>query len=516
MSFGQLLSRDWMNALSYWLTILLLLVSCKSMAGDWEFRPRLGVGTILTDNLNQDPPGNAKSALVGETTPGFSLRRQGGRLGVNLDSSLQTLYAVPQGDSNFNPSVRGVANSELYQDHLFLDASAYVDRVATNSNRPQGQYSLMGQNSTIASAYNLNPYLLNNFNDYATSRIGYNFSDVLFNDTSNNTGNNNTGNVSNGQIHQFNIDLNNGRRFPILSWKLNYSYYYQNQQQQGQNDSGQSAAAQVGYPLNRAWTLLARGGYKGGQVSNITTNNGPYGEAGASWTPNRFLGVTALQGFNSSEYSLRLNPTMRTQLELSRRVLDVGVNPGTSWSGSLRQSTQFSTWSVTYSEQVTNAQQQFATRPLFDNQGNPINQQGPPSTLTNQNYVSKNLQASIGYNPGRNQFTINAYDQRQEYQDNFNNEHTYGGGASWTRLLAPRTRSILQGNWYRTGYSQAAQGDSNFWVTLIGLEHTFTPNTSGQLRYTHFNNNGNNGNNGNFQNNDYRENRIEMNVLMNF
>ncbi len=509
-----------MSALPNGLVILLLLLFCDSMAADWEFRPRLGLGTILTDNLNQDPPGQAESAIVGEVTPGFSLRRQGGRLGVNLDSDFQSLYAVPQGDYNFSPSVRGVANSELYQDHLFFDASAYVSRVATNSNRPQGNYSLMGQNSTIASAYNLNPYLLNNFNDYAVSRLSYNFSNVLFNDT-NNGGNDNTEDASNGQIHQFSASLVNGRRFPVLFWQLNYSSYYQNQQQQGQNDNAQSASAEVGYPLNRAWSLLARGGYEGGQVSDINTKNGFYGEAGASWTPNRYLGVTALQGFNSSEYSLMLNPTIRTQLEVSRRRLDVGVNPGSSWSAALRHNTQFSTWAVNYSEQVTNTQQQFATQSLFDNQGNPVTQQGPPPTLTDQNYKSRNLQGSIGYNRGRSTFTITAYDQRQEYQDNFNNEHLYGGGASWTRLLTARTRSLLQGNWYRTDYSQGG-GNSDFWVTRIGLEHSFTPNASGQLSYTHFNDNGNNGtngtnrNNGNLQNNNYRENRIEMNVLMNF
>jgi len=142
--------------------------------------------------------------------------------------------------------------------------------------------------------------------------------------------------------------------------------------------------------------------------------------------------------------------------------------------------------------------------------------------LTDQNYISKNLQASVGYNRGRSTFTITAYDQRQEYQDNVNDEHTYGGGASWKRSLTPRTRSLLQGNWYRTDYSQGDQGDNDFWLTQIGLEHSFTPNTSGQLSYTHFNNsgtndtNGTNGTNRNLQNNEYRENRIQMNLLMNF
>ncbi|MFO1431479.1 MAG: TIGR03016 family PEP-CTERM system-associated outer membrane protein [Candidatus Competibacteraceae bacterium] len=487
------------------------------MAADWVFRPRLGLGTIFTDNLNQDPPGDTESAIVGQATPGFSLSRQGGRLGVNLDSSLQTLYAVPQGDYNFSPSVRGVANSELYKDHLFFDASAYVNRVATSSNRQQGNYSLMGQNSTIASAYNLNPYLLNNFNGYALSRLSYNFSDVLFNDTSN-TGNSNVGNAANGQIHQFSASLASGKRFPVLFWQLNYSSYYQNQQQQGQNDNAQSVSAQVGYPLNRALALLARGGYEGGQVSDINTKDGSYGEAGASWTPNRYLGATALYGIHASEFSLRLNPTIRTQFEVSRRKLDVGVNPGANWSAVLQHSTQFSTWAASYSEQVTNAQQQFATQPLFDEQGRAITQQAPQFTLTNQNYKSKNLQGSIGYTRGRSTFTINAYDQWQEYQSNFNNENIYGGGVSWARLLTARTRSLLQGNWYRTDYSGGG-GDSDFWVTRIGLEHSFTPMASGQLSYTHFNNsgdNGTNGNNRNLQNNEYRENRIEMNVLMNF
>ncbi|HJW29466.1 MAG TPA: hypothetical protein VJ508_09450, partial [Saprospiraceae bacterium] len=208
-----------------------------------------------------------------------------------------------------------------------------------------------------------------------------------------------------------------------------------------------------------------------------------------------------------------------TQLEVGRRTLDVGVNPGSTWNAALQHSTQFSTWVASYSEGVTNTQQQFATRPLFDTQGNPILQQGPPLTLTNQNYTFKNLQGSIGYKRGRNTFTITAYSQWQEYQNNINNENIYGGRVSWARLLTPRTRSLLQGDWYRTDYSQGGQGNNNFWLTRIGLEHSFTPNASGQLSYTHFNNNGNNGTNltnRNLQSNDYRENRIEMNVLMNF
>lgn len=121
-----------LNRPVYRVAVLLLLAAGNGMAGDWEVTPQLGVGTIFTDNLNQDPPGKEESAAVLQTTPGISLRRQGGRLGANLDAGLQNFFAVPQGDYSLNPQVRGAAEAELYQDRLFLNASTYVDKVATN------------------------------------------------------------------------------------------------------------------------------------------------------------------------------------------------------------------------------------------------------------------------------------------------------------------------------------------------------------------------------------------------
>lgn len=491
---------------------LLLLAAGSGMAVDWEVTPRLSVGTIFTDNLNQDPPGQEESAAVLQTTPGLALRRQGARLGVNLDAGLQNLYALPQNDYSFNPQVRGAAEAELYQDRLFFNASAYVDRVVTNSNRPQGQYSLIGEGSATASAYTLNPSLRNNFGDYVESVVDYSYSQVLFG----NTRGDNNADISNDSIHNFNVSLNNGTRFPLLSWAVDYSYIYQNQ-----DYNGHSFSAQSGYPLTRTVRLLARGGYENYEATDINTENGSYVEGGGSWTPNRYLTATALAGINANELRLQLNPTLRTQLLLSRRKLDVGLDPGVHWRGELTHSTRFSTWSASYSEQVTNAQQQIAARPVFDQQNRPVTEPGQPFTLRDQNFTSKRFDASVGYTRGRSLFTLRAAHERQEYEDNINNQTIYSNGISWSRQLAPRTRSILSGDWYRIKSSNENGGDSNFWTTQIGLNHTFTPDLSGLIQYTHFYNSGgqNNGDNENtlfYNDNEYRENRLEMSLQMTF
>lgn len=154
-------------------------------------------------------------------------------------------------------------------------------------------------------SYTLNPYLRNNFRNYVESEVGYSFSQVLFGNTSNsgytsdNGNTSNSDNISDSNIHNFNVDLKNGTRFPLLSWESNYSYIYQ-----GQDYNGHSLALQSGYPLNRTWKLLAQGGYESYTATDIDERNGSYAEAGGAWTPNRYLAATALAGLNANTLSL--------------------------------------------------------------------------------------------------------------------------------------------------------------------------------------------------------------------
>jgi uncharacterized protein (PEP-CTERM system associated) len=271
--------------------------------------------------------------------------------------------------------------------------------------------------------------------------------------------------------------------------------------------------------LNRQWQLLSRAGYISGHAEDIDSNDGAYAEAGIGWTPSRYLATTALYGINAYEFSVTLSPTTRTELAVNWQEQTVGLDPGRRWSGTLRHRTHFSTWSASYTEQVTNAQENLLNQQLFDEQGNVIDQQQLPFNLNNGNYLSKTFQTSVSYNRGLSQITLYASDERREYDNSVNNEHSYGSGASLSRRLTPRTVALLTLNWERTDSND--EGDTvDRWQTQVGLNHQFGRDLSGTLDYSYFQGNPDQFDNGddddNNNNDSYRENRVSLRLLMKF
>jgi uncharacterized protein (PEP-CTERM system associated) len=494
--------KSWENGL--YLGMLFLLAAGDSTAGDWEFKPQLGVGMIFTDNLYQSPPDQQTAAVVPELIPSFTLRRQGSRLNVNLDYTLQARAAIRGSVSTLDSlrdlpttsvtnNLRGEATAELYKDHLFFNTSAYVTPVSTNSfggvggvgSPPGGVNSVLGQNTTTGGTYTLNPYWVSKFKDYADARVSYSYSNVLY-------GNNNV-NASNSGLQTVNVDLKSGPGFDRLSWKLNYVYQYQTYQNTPNNinninntpQRNNDTSLEANYVLNREWALVAQGGYYDDSYTGINNPNGAFGRGGIRWTPNRLVSATATYGgSNNYLFSASFNPTERTTLEVTRSNQSVGTNAGPRWSGSLSHYTRNSTWFASYSEQTTNTQQQLASTPLFNQQGNPIIQPYVPFNLNNQNYLSKSFQAGVNYTTGRSQFAVSVYDQRQEYQNSLNNQNGYGANASWVFRLDARTSSTLSLNWQYTQYQSAP--DSSYWVPMADLKHTISKDWSANLEYAYY------------------------------
>ncbi len=505
MNVGMARWKGWENGLVHFLGMLLLLVAGDSAAGNWKVSPRLGVGTIFTDNLYQSPPGQQTAAVVPELDPGFTLRRQGSGLDVNVDYTLQARAAIRGGVStldslrdlpttNIQNNLRGQATAELYKDHLFFNTSAYVTPISTNSiggvggtgSSPGGVNSVLGQNTTTQGTYTLNPYWVSKFKDYGEARVSYSYSDVLY-------GNNNA-NASNSGSQAVNVDLKSGPGFDRLSWKLNYLYQDQTYQSTLNNinninnnapQTNNDTLLEANYILTREWALVAQGGYYDDSYTGINNPNGAFGRGGIRWTPNRLVSATATYGgSNNYLFSARFSPTTRTTLEITHSNQSVGENAGPRWSGSLTHNTRNSTWFASYSEQTTNAQQQVTTTPLFNQQGNPIIQPYVPFNLNNQNYLNKSFQAGVNYTKGRSQFAVSAYDQRQEYQNSLNNQNGYGANASWILRLDARTSSTLSLNWQRTQYQSAP--DSSYWAPMAGLRHTISQDWSANLEYAYY------------------------------
>lgn len=483
------------------LVLLMLLASSAAMAGEWDLTPRLTMGETYTDNVDQDPPGDEKSDLVTEISPGFSARRQGGRIEASLDYSLQALHSVRDNNLDINHRLLGLATAELVRDHGFLDADASIGQVLISARQSD---NLLRSNRTDVITYGLSPYWLQDFGGYAKAQARYRYDAVLVEEG-----------ASDSETHTVTLDLDSGRRFTVLTWDLSYSYR-QLQREDGEDDRRQEGIGNLGFRVTEDLSLLARAGY---EQSDVTTaqevQNGFFWSLGANWNPSRFIDATVLYGPNDKEFRFRSSPTRRTSLEITYNKRDVGVNPQERWSGSLTQRTRYSTWTARYTEESTNQQQLLIEQPflsenntIFDQQGQVIDLQNSLS-LTNNEFFRRRFDASVGYSRGRSQFTVGAFYEKREFAIGRQNEKGFGSGVSWSRRIAPRTSSLLGVDWRRDEFEEDNRQDDR-WNARASLSHTFTQHVDGFIEYQHIRRDSTE------SDQDFRENRIRLFVTMAF
>lgn len=501
----------------YLLGSVMLSVSTAAVAQDWDIRdwgitdwditPRLTIGETFTDNRDLDPPGEEEIDFVTRVSPGISARRQTGRLDFFLDYNMQNLLFARDGEFETNHQLLGRSTAELVKEHFFLDANASVRQVIISARErlPRDNISRTG-NRTDAITYGLSPYWINDFAGYARAQARYRFDGV---------------HVGEGASDSFRqsvtASLDSSRRFTILNWGLSY-FYQQLSREGGEDSTRQSASGQASYRLTDDWTLLARGGYEDHDLATFTdTEDGTYWSLGASWTPSRFISATALYGPDDKEYSLRLSPTRRTSLSVTRLERDVGIDPGVDWRGTLTHRTRYSTWSADYFEEVTSVQEVLLTDEpfiifedaegneiIFDEQGNIISRDDL-FTLRDAEFERKRFQVSVGYRRGHSQFRTRAFLESREFEIDADDERSYGLSAGWTWRFAPRTRLILDGEWDRSEFEDDRQDD--LWELRVGLARTFTPDVNATLQYRYARQDSSE------PEQDYRENRITL--LMN-
>ena len=166
--------------------------------------------------------------------------------------------------------------------------------------------------------------------------LRYRYDDVFYDqqeDGVNDQQTNQQVNISDSRTDTIDFSLVSGRQFSVLRWELDYFYQRQQQDNQGNidatdngDDRRENVTGQLSYRLNRQWALLAEAGYENNQVTDFEdSRNGSYWGLGAIWSPSRFLELQGLYGSDVNEAALRWNPSLRTNLQISRRDQSVGA-----------------------------------------------------------------------------------------------------------------------------------------------------------------------------------------------
>jgi uncharacterized protein (PEP-CTERM system associated) len=532
-------------------------------AGEWQITPRISVGTTYSDNIRLAPANEAEGDLVLQVDPGISVRKQGGRVEARLDYTAQGLLYTQEGEAKLNNNLLAFGTAELYQDHLFVDAYGSISQVPTTSGgrvdagnlvggggssfatgllgnlnlglpgsadifNPVGLFSniALTDDQTTATSFGISPYWRQNFGGWMEALLRYRYNRTGFGQNADGNG---QGGASDGDIQSVDLNLKSGRHFSRLNWSLDYFRQQQDLQDNGDNqqpdtesNSGstqESATGQVNYRLSRRWALLAEAGYENNDLATFQNDNrnGSYWGLGAIWSPNRRFNLTGLYGPDVNEVAVEWTPSARTRFELSRRDQSVGLSPGVHWEGSLDYRTRHSQWSARYTEEVTSTQQLLGDNlvgvgpdgqpVLLDDQGQ-IVAVGGPFGLSNQEFLRKRFETDLTYQRARNVFSLRAFNEDRQYQDDTLNESAYGIGGLWTWRFAPRTASFLGTGWERDELSEDQQND--YWVSVMGLARVFTPNSGGLISYRYYRNDAEPADQG------FRENRLNLRFSMKF
>ncbi len=485
----------------------------------WNLDPILIVGETFTDNLFLDPPGEEESDFVTQINPGIRVKRQGGRLVLNLDYLMQNLFYARNSSANdTNHLLQSSGTAELLRNRLFVDGSAsirqvYVStegrtRISADQLDPFGGLGTgfsvgasldnnvnVDANRTNAFTYNISPYWRSEFAGYAELLARYGYQKAQFSGAGEDDSQRNTVEVS----------LDSGRRFAVTDWQLNY-LYSKLDAENDEDSRDEQLEGRVSYALTRAWNLQARGGYDNSESTTLNAETGPFWALGAQWEPNRIFQLTGLYGLNDNEIRVLLTPTVRTLLEVSRRDLQVGIDPGVRWEGSLQHRTLHSTWLARYLDEPSSNADVLSEVPVFDTQG-PVISPGGTETLTQGEFRRKRFDANVDYTGNRSRIAVKAYAENRDRSAE-DEETIFGGGIALSYRIFPKTRAVWGGAWERNEPENDTQ--DNLWTTGIGLIIAHRTDLQSLIGYQYSRLNSNQ------SDREYRENRIGLRIDMTF
>ena len=537
-------------------------------AGAWRITPRIGVGATYSDNIRLAPPDEAEDDLVLQVEPGVSVNKRGGRFDLRLDYTAQGLLYGNNGDANtINHQLQAFGTGELLKDNLFLDVYGLIAQVPVDSAgrtdagtlgstgaapsnlslfnnfdlglpggrelfTPAGIFNSIVLTDDQATGYRfgVSPYWRQHLRGWADVLLRYRYDAIFYDeDTGDQPGVIRTA-TDDSQIHTLELNLDSGRELGKVNWRLDY--FHQREQQDnavgadGQpvgDDRQERATAQATYQFNRQWAALAELSYENNQVTDFEQSpDGTYWGLGAVWTPNRFVELKGLYGPDVNELAGRWSPSARTDLRLSRREQDFGIDPGVRWQGLFNHRTRSTTWAVTYTDEITNERQLLGDgligvgpdgQPLaLDDPGAVI---GPGGVLglTNRNFRRKRLDAGVTYRRGATDWSISAFNEDRGSREASADGKLYGAGALWIWRFAPRTASFVGAGWEHDNLGEAQVGgvqENDYWVSVFGLARVFTPDTGGSISYRYYKNDADPAEQG------FRENRLNIRFNMKF
>jgi uncharacterized protein (PEP-CTERM system associated) len=465
-----------------WLCAVGVLAASGASAQTWRFTPTVALEESLTSNAALLDSANAKSDLVTQFTPGFSIVEKGARSSLNGSVSIpMLLYARTGSDNNkVYPSVNLVGNIEPLERLFFVDGAVIVSQQYLNpfGSRPSS-LATVTSNRYTAEIYRISPY----FKGVAHGDINYELRDSNTWSTSGGT------QISTNRSYTNEVLANVSKDPTPVGWSAEYN------------------RASVKFPDQAALvTQLGR--------ARVIWQIDPQLQlfTGAGYENNHYI----FADFRDTIYNVggRWRPTERTLMsgDWEHRFF------GSSYHLTFDHRTPLSVWTVRAARDVTSYPQQLAGLPagldiatylnqlfltsipdpiqraaliaqIIQSGGLPLFLAGGINLYTQQATVQQSATASLGLLGARNSVFFTVFRLRSEPVAGaeqpvsgqlaaFNDNTQTGGGIAWTYKLTPSLSLNTTADGLRTVANPPQVGKTNQGSVRTTLTSPVTANTT--------------------------------------
>jgi uncharacterized protein (PEP-CTERM system associated) len=447
--------------------VLALALAGTASAADWKFTAGVGATETYTDNVALGASGRKQGDFITGITPSFGAKKDGARLKVDAQYSMQNLfYAQDSARNALYHHLNAHALAELYEREVFLDAAATVSQTAISPLGASGADNLNATNNIAnVRTFSLSPYWVHRFGSSATLNVRNTVSSVS----------NDTSTISNSTNNTFIAGLASGSAFGRISWSLDLSQQNAVYQDRS-NVKLANTSASLGYLLSSRLRLTGTVGNESNQFSTSTgqTPGGVFWNTTASWSP-----------------------SVRTSI-------DLGVGHhfyGNSFNFGFKTRGPYSTWTADYSESLNTSNNQLATGAL-SLAATPLSLSR--TVLSNQVFLSKRFGTAFSWSKGKSDFRVDAFHSRQTTQINgntntvsltlgspsitnttdpflvTNNLTQVGLNGAWGWKFNPRLSSNVALGVTRSTYTGLNRTDTTSSLQ-VGLNRQFSPDLNGTL-----------------------------------
>lgn len=395
-------------------------MSLPVFAADWKLSKQLTLKGTYSDNIEIENVNKTSDFFV-ELTPGFVLQGQGRRLNLDLAYSLQALhYLNTASEDKINHRLQANAESELYLDHLFLDANLTARQEMKDALAPSG-WDATNPSSDLQNSYTylFAPYFKNRFGRQAELTFRLENDGVFYSEE---------GEDSLG--YRANFDLLSGPALGSFQWALIAENEFIDYQE-GPRDRFSKVAGGVGYQIENRWRLDVLGGYEDNDYYSVDETSGSLWEGLVTWTPNERTNVKLGSGYRYFGWTPRLEIDYRRK----RSVWTASYQRDISNARTDRLGTRVYEFEDAFGETVT------------PETGNDLNVPVDTATPDSSVYINNRFDSAWTLQTQRSSLGVSLGYVLREYDDASKDEGTVQARLYWSRRLSAHTTSNLDLKW---------------------------------------------------------------------